>query len=147
MGSRPERMAQISREHWTMENVKKHFAEKRNDLYAQSRLANTEEEKQGVIRDMQRFHMEAGKYRGVIPPIAARSLRRQLPKGPRSRLWRSGIRSPRNTSLYHRIAFHDMCPGDYAFSRTFLIPPASFQNSIHISMSFSKASAKISVST
>ena len=39
IGFRPERMARISGEHWTMENVKKHFAEKRNDLYARSRLA------------------------------------------------------------------------------------------------------------
>ena len=67
-------MAQISGEHWTLENVKKHFAEKRNDLYARSRLAKTQEEKQGVIRDMQRFNMEARKYRGVIPSIAASSL-------------------------------------------------------------------------
>ncbi len=45
MGFRPERMAQISGEHWTMENVKKHFAEKRNDLYARSRLGKTQEER------------------------------------------------------------------------------------------------------
>ena len=38
-----------------MENVKKHFAEKRNDLYARSRLAKTQEERQKVIRDMQKF--------------------------------------------------------------------------------------------
>jgi hypothetical protein len=68
-------MAQIAREHWTMENVKKHLAEKRNDLYARVRLAKTHEAKQGVIRDMQRFNLEARNYRGVIPPIATSSLR------------------------------------------------------------------------
>jgi ribosomal protein S15P/S13E len=90
MGFRPERMAQISGEHWTMENVKKHFAEKRNDFYARSRLAKTEEERQQVIRDMQRFNMEARKYRGVIPPVAASvHCGRQLRKDRRGRLWRS----------------------------------------------------------
>ena len=51
MGFRPQRMAQISGEHWTMKNVKKHFAEKRNDLYARFRLAKTKEQRQKVIRD------------------------------------------------------------------------------------------------
>ena len=74
MGFRPERMAPISGEHWTMENVKKHFAEKRNDLYARGRLAKTQEEKQEVIRDMQKFNMGTRKYRGVISPITATSL-------------------------------------------------------------------------
>jgi ribosomal protein S15P/S13E len=82
MGFRPERMALISGEHWTMENVKKHFAEKRNDLYARSRLAKTQEERQKVIRDMQRFNMEARKYRGVIAPIAASSLQQAASQRP-----------------------------------------------------------------
>ena len=82
MGFRPERMAQIFGEQWTIENVKKHFAEKRNELYARSRLAKTQEEKQRVIRDMQRFNMEARKYRGVTPPIAASSLRQAAAQRP-----------------------------------------------------------------
>jgi hypothetical protein len=81
-GFRSERMAQISGEHWTMENVKKHFAEKRNDLYALVLLAKTEEERQKVIRDMQRFNMETRKYRGVIPPIAASSLKEAASQRP-----------------------------------------------------------------
>ena len=99
-------MAQISGEHWTLENVKKHFAEKRNDLYARSRLAKTQEEKQKVMRDMQRFNMEARKYPGVIPPIAASSLRettsqrlekpfmgfgRMMEASPRSKIWRRDV--------------------------------------------------------
>ncbi len=75
MGFRPERMAQIAGEHWTMENVKKHFAKKRNDLYPRFRLAKTQEERQTVIRDMQRFNMEARTYPGVIPPILWRLAR------------------------------------------------------------------------
>jgi hypothetical protein len=73
-GFRPERVARISGEHWTMENAQKHFKEKRDNLYSRYRLAKTPEEKQRVIRDMQRFNMDARKYRGVIPPITAASL-------------------------------------------------------------------------
>jgi len=65
-----------------MENVKKHFAEKRNDLYARVRLAKTQEEGQKVIQDMQRFNMEARKYPGVIPPVAASSLREVASQRP-----------------------------------------------------------------
>ena len=50
-----------------MENVQKHFKEKRDDLYSRHRLARTPEDKQGVIRDMQRFNLEARKYRGALP--------------------------------------------------------------------------------
>jgi len=61
-------------EHWSMENVKSNFKERRDDLYARYRLAKTQEERQRVIRDMQKFNMEARKYRGVIPPITATSM-------------------------------------------------------------------------
>ena len=70
-GFRPERLARISREHWTMENVKSNFKGRRDDLYARYRLAKTQEERQKVIRDMQRFNMDARKYRGVISPITS----------------------------------------------------------------------------
>ena len=73
-GFRPERLARISGEHWTMENVQKHFKEKRDDLYSRYRLARTPDEKQRDILDMQRFNMDARKYRGVIPPITATSM-------------------------------------------------------------------------
>ena len=82
LGFRPERTGRISGEHRTMENVKKHFAKKSKDLYARVRLAKTEEERQKAIRDMQRFNMEARKYRGVIPPVAASSLRQVASQKP-----------------------------------------------------------------
>ena len=82
IGFRPERMSEISGEHWTMENVKKHFPEKRKDLCARSRLAKTQEERQKVIREMQRFSMKARKYREVIPPVAASSLREAASQRP-----------------------------------------------------------------
>ena len=40
-GFRPERLAQVSREHWTMENVKSNFKGRRDDLYSRYRLAKT----------------------------------------------------------------------------------------------------------
>lgn len=73
-GFRPERMATVSGEHRTMENVQAHFKERRDDLYSRYRLARTPEDKQKVIRDMQKFNMEARKYRGVIPPITPSSM-------------------------------------------------------------------------
>jgi hypothetical protein len=73
-GFRPERMATVSGEHRTMENVQAHFKERRDDLYSRYRLARTPEDKQKVIRDMHKFNMEARKYRGVIPPITATSM-------------------------------------------------------------------------
>jgi len=73
-GFRPERLARISGEHWTMENVQKHFKEKKDDLYSRYRLARTPEEKQIAIRDMQRFNFDAKKNRGVVPPITATSM-------------------------------------------------------------------------
>jgi N12 class adenine-specific DNA methylase len=82
MGFRPERLARISGEHWTMENVRGHFKERRDDLYARFRLAKAPEERQRVIRDMQRFNMEARKYGGVIPPITMTSLRQAVKQQP-----------------------------------------------------------------
>jgi hypothetical protein len=72
---RLERLAQISGEHWTMENVQRHFQEKKDDLYPRYRLAKTPEDNQRVIRDRWRFNLEAKKFRRVIPPITASSLR------------------------------------------------------------------------
>ena len=77
-GFRPERLARISGEHWTMENVQKHFKEKRDDLYSRYRLAKTPEDKKKVLKDMQRFNLDSRKYRGVIPPITATSLRKAV---------------------------------------------------------------------
>ena len=58
-----------------MENVRGHFNDRREDLYTRYRLAENQEERQEVIRDMQKFNMEASKYRGVIPPITTTSLK------------------------------------------------------------------------
>ena len=84
-GFRPERIAQISGVHWTMENVQKHFKEKRDDLYSRYRLSKIPEERRKVIRDMQRFNLDARKYRGVISPITATSMGRTIEQGQEKR--------------------------------------------------------------
>ena len=81
-GFRPERLARISGEHWTMENVQAHFKGRKDDRYSRYRLARTPEEEQRVIRDMQRFNMEVRKYRGVIPPNTATSMGRATEQKP-----------------------------------------------------------------
>lgn len=85
-GFRPERLARISGEHRTMENVQKHFKKKRDDLYSRYRLAGTPEGRRAVIRDMQRFNLEARKYRGVVPPITASSMRQAIQQKPEKQL-------------------------------------------------------------
>lgn len=56
-----------------MENVQDDFKYRKDDLYSRYRLARPAEEKKAMIRDMQRFNIDARKYRGVIPPITATS--------------------------------------------------------------------------
>jgi hypothetical protein len=81
-GFRPERLARVSGEHWTMENVQKYFKEKRDDLYPRYRLARTPEGRRAVIRDMQRFNMETRKYRGAILPIRTTSIGQAILQKP-----------------------------------------------------------------
>jgi hypothetical protein len=57
-----------------MEKVRAHFRDRRDDLLSRYRPAKSPEEWQKV-RDMQKFNMEARKYRGVIPLITATSPR------------------------------------------------------------------------
>ena len=61
---------------------KSNFKGRRDDLYARYRLAKTPEERQKVIRDMQRFNMDARKYRGVISPITTTSLKQSAAPRP-----------------------------------------------------------------
>ncbi len=82
IGFRPERMSEISGEHRTMQNVKSYFTDKRDDLYARYRLAKTDEQKKAAISDMQKFNMEARKFKGVIPPITMTSLREAVKQRP-----------------------------------------------------------------
>jgi hypothetical protein len=81
-GFRPERLARVSREHWAMENVQRHFKEKRDDLYSRCRLAKNPEDKKKVLRKMQRFNLDSKKYRGVISPITATLIRQTTQQKP-----------------------------------------------------------------
>jgi ribosomal protein S15P/S13E len=58
-GFRPERLARVSGEYRSMENLQAHFQDKRDDLFSRYRLAQTPEDRQRVIRNMRRFSMEA----------------------------------------------------------------------------------------
>ncbi len=76
MGFRPERIASMSTTHRGFVNVESTFAQKRNDLYARFRLAQTGAQRQEIIREIQRYNLDAQKYRGAIPLINAASLKR-----------------------------------------------------------------------
>ena len=89
-GFRPERLARVAGEHWSMENVKSNFKERRDVLYARYRLAKTPGDRQKVIRDMQRFNMDARKYRGAIPPITTALLGQAALQRPERSFMRSG---------------------------------------------------------
>jgi len=62
--------------------VEIYFNEKRNDLYTRFRLAHTPGERQEVIKDVQKYNLEASKYRGAIPRINAESLRKSFAEKP-----------------------------------------------------------------
>ncbi|MGD0624258.1 MAG: PLxRFG domain-containing protein [Thermodesulfobacteriota bacterium] len=88
-GFRPERISEASQTHREFANIESHFADRRNDLYSRFRLATTADERKDVIRDIQRFNLDASKYRGAIPMINASSLRQSLISKPEKKylLW------------------------------------------------------------
>jgi len=75
MGFRPQRMAALSGEHRTMKNLLKHYGDSRNELYDRFALARTQEDRQKVLKDAQKFNLETAKYRGFIIPISGKSLK------------------------------------------------------------------------
>jgi len=82
MGFRPERIASMSAAHRGFVNVESTFAQKRNDLFARFRLAQTAAQRQEIIRDIQRYNLDAQKYRGAIPMINAASLKKSTAPKP-----------------------------------------------------------------
>ncbi len=90
IGFRPERLAEISGEHRTMSNLRTYFNDQRDNLYARYRLARTAEERQGVIRDMQKFNLETRKYRRLIQAITATSLRQAALQRPEKSFMKFG---------------------------------------------------------
>jgi hypothetical protein len=86
---RPERIAKVSEEHREFGNIESNFTQRQYDLYARFRLAKDAGDRQDVIRDVQKYNLEALKYRGAIPMINAESLRRSFVAKPEKRylLW------------------------------------------------------------
>jgi hypothetical protein len=89
MGFRPARIAEMSEERRTFKNVESYFAGKRNDLYTQFRLAKVPEDRRDVIKDVQKYNLEASKYRGAVPMINTESLRKAITEKPEKdyRIW------------------------------------------------------------
>jgi hypothetical protein len=81
-GLGPEKLARVSGGHRRMESVQADFKERKGDLYSRHRLARPAGEKKAMIRDMQKFNIEARKYRGVIPPITGASIGQATAKKP-----------------------------------------------------------------
>ena len=69
------------------------FRGRRDDLYSPYRLARTQEDRQRVIPDMQRFNMEARKYRGVIPAITTTSIKQAALQKPREAIYGLPVRT------------------------------------------------------
>jgi hypothetical protein len=78
LGFRPERISLMAKSHREFGNVEMAFSQKRDDLYARFRLAKDAEDRQKVIRDVQKYNLEAAKFKGVIPMINAQALRQAI---------------------------------------------------------------------
>jgi hypothetical protein len=87
-GFRPERLAQAGMEKRVLSNVEEHFKERRDDLYAKYVLAKTPEEKQAVLKDVERYNLEVMKYQGAVPRITRETLKRTLQQRPSKPLTR-----------------------------------------------------------
>jgi hypothetical protein len=89
LGFRPERIAQAAESHRELINIESNFRNRRDDLYARFRLSKDAGDRQAVIRDVQKYNLEALKYRGAIPMINAESLRRSFTQKPERKylLW------------------------------------------------------------
>jgi hypothetical protein len=94
LGFRPERIAAVAQTHRGFANIEAKFSGIRDNLYSRFRLAKTGEERTKVIRDVQRYNMDASKYRGAIPTINAESLRRSFISKPEKRYLAFGAAAP-----------------------------------------------------
>lgn len=76
LGFRPQRTAMLSSEKRIFENMTTHYSDKRDRLYDRLRLARTQEGRQSVMKDIQRYNLEVMKYRGEIPAIKRASIKK-----------------------------------------------------------------------
>lgn len=82
MGFRPERISGMAKTYREFSNIERKFDGRRERLNDLFRLAKTNDERQEIIRDVQKYNMDAQKYRGAIPMINATSLRRSYVTKP-----------------------------------------------------------------
>ena len=68
-------MAALSGDYRTMQNVLKHYGEKRSEIYDRLALARTPEARRKALKDAQDFNMEIRKHRGLITSISSGSLK------------------------------------------------------------------------
>ena len=81
-GFRPERLARAGMEKRVLSNIEEHYKDIRDDLYAKYRLAKTPDEKQRVLKDIERYNLEIMKYQRAIPRITRETLQRTFQQKP-----------------------------------------------------------------
>lgn len=89
MGFRPERIARLSEQHREFRNIEANFTNRLNNLYDRFKLSKDTAERAEIIKDIQKYNLDAIKYRGAIPLINAESLRRSFTQKPEKKylLW------------------------------------------------------------
>jgi len=78
LGFRPERTSSLAQEKRVESNVDLHYRDKRDSLYSRYRMAKTVEDRQKILKEVQRYNVEVMKYKGAIPRITAESLRKSF---------------------------------------------------------------------
>ncbi|MCX5914200.1 MAG: PLxRFG domain-containing protein, partial [Deltaproteobacteria bacterium] len=88
-GFRPERISEASKTHREFANIESNFRNRMDDLYARFRLAKDAGERKKVILDIQKYNLEAIKYRGAVPMINVQNLRQSFISKPEKKylLW------------------------------------------------------------
>jgi len=94
LGFKPERIGEESAAHRTYQNVEKHFSDEHQNLLERFRLAQTQEDRQKVLIEIQKYNLDASKYRGAVPLINAESLRRSVISKPEKHYQIWGAQQP-----------------------------------------------------
>ena len=83
LGFRPERIAAQGKTHQEYTKIHGNISERRGDLYAKAKLAmGKPEELRGVITAIQKYNLDAAKFKGAIPLINGAALRRAMAAKP-----------------------------------------------------------------
>jgi hypothetical protein len=80
---RPQRMAEESKEHWTYENIKRYYAQQRDELYDKYRMAKDGNARMKLMGKIQKYNQTAKKY--GMTQITASSLRQSVKQRPDKR--------------------------------------------------------------